>query len=104
MEHKRGDTLSFLINLVDDNNQPLDLEVTQIRSQMRNSVNKLIDEFTVTKTETIGEYLFEAQADTNTYPLSTLYSDIEINEDGIIASSETFEIEIVKDITQNGNA
>lgn len=99
MEHKRGDTLTFIVKLVDEENEALVIPTTSMRSEMRDISNKKIDDFTIETTAVDGEYLFTANGDTNKYPLETLYIDIEFDEDGNIKSSETFTINIVKDIT-----
>src|SRR5574344_1489707 len=100
MELKRGDTLEFLINVTDSNTgEPIDIDITNIKSQMRTSYDKLIDTFRITRQADIGEYLFEAQNDTNKYPLEKLYIDVEFTQNDKIQSSETFELQVIADIT-----
>jgi hypothetical protein len=104
MELKRGDTLEFLINVTDSNTgEPIDIDITNIKSQMRTSYDKLIDTFRITKQSDIGEYLFEAQNDTNKYPLEKLYIDVEFTQNDKIQSSETFELQVIADITREGD-
>lgn len=104
MELKRGDTLEFLINVIDSNTgEPIDIDITNIKSQMRTNYDKLIDTFKITKQSDIGEYLLEAQEDTNNYPLEKLYIDVEFTQNDKIQSSETFELQVIADITREGD-
>lgn len=100
MEIKRGDTLAFIVQVADEVGDPLVINAADIRSQLRKlGSGVLVDEFKISGTETPGEYLFEAQADTADYPVATLEADIEFTRDGVKKSSQTFSIVIKEDIT-----
>lgn len=99
-ERKRGDTLSFYATIIDvDTGEPITTAAENIKSQMRTMYDELIDEFTVSKTEIPGEYYLKANGDPNTYPLMTLNIDIQINDNDVTSSTDTFTITIVQDVT-----
>jgi hypothetical protein len=96
---KRGDTFSFNFELKDDDGEPLDLEVSDIKCQMKTRTGRaLIEEFIITKTDTLGLYNFEG-GDTSVYPLGIHDADIKFIVDGITTSTATFNIEVVEEIT-----
>lgn len=103
---KRGDTFAFYAKLKDKNTgEPVNVEAEKIKSQVRNSNGVLYAELEVTShsdPEQLGMYLFKAPAIiTKDWPSSTLYIDIEITDNDIIYSSETFSVTIVKDVTKD---
>ena len=98
--YKRGNTLSYTITVVDENDDPLDTPVANIRSEIRTENGALVDSLTIADTTTVGTYLLTAKKSGNDYPLGNLYTDIQFTIDGVISSSDTFMIEVQKDITQ----
>ncbi len=97
MKIKRGDTLAFYVNFKDANGDPVAYD--NIRCQVRHKDGTLLSELTIAETDTVGRYLFSAGA-TDGFPLGTHESDIEIMVGGKVASSDTFGIEVYKDITR----
>lgn len=96
---KRGDTFAFYANITIDGTTPLVTSVANIRSQVRTTTNALIDELVVTTTATQGEYLLTAGA-TDTWGVGVHNLDIEITIDGVISSSDTILVEVLKDVTK----
>lgn len=99
MSFKRGDSFSFCIDLTDAENLPLVLNVSDIKCQIRNQTNLLIDTLIVETTTVDGTYLVSAM-DTAYYPVGVAYMDLKIRENGVIASTETIEVTVEKDVTQ----
>jgi len=103
MKFKRGDTFKFtvvLTELVDDVEQPLITDVENIKCQVRTAAGKLIEDLLITAGATNGEYEFSS-VDTSQYPTETLEMDIQVNKDGDIGSTQTFKVEVEKDITRS---
>lgn len=102
---KRGDSFAFYINVADEGNNPLDLDSTDIRSQIRNGLEELVEELSVEKTDEVGKYKLFA-ASTEEWPVSdnnlenNLFMDIEMTVEGHIRSSETVRIKVEKDVTR----
>ena len=102
---KRGDTFAFYANMTDELGQPLITDIANLRSQIRDKKHVLIEELTIAATGAAGQYLFTA-TDTNIwlpqgYSSRSLIMDIEMSTGGIISSSETINIEVIKDVTYN---
>jgi hypothetical protein len=98
MKIKRGDTLSFLVKREDELGQPI-IGGT-IKSHIRNSLDKKIAEFVIAPTLNDGEYEFLVSANiTKTFPVGTLFFDIETIDDGVTTSSDTEELIVEKDYT-----
>lgn len=98
---KRGDTLEFAIQLLDENDDPINLEVDKIKSEIRTSGNTLIGEFDITRLET-GDYNFLV-ADTTKFPIGTLYFDIKLDILGKIKHSEDTSITVKEERTRGQN-
>lgn len=90
MEIKRGNTLSFLINIPE-------MIVTEIKCQVKDLNGRLIDTLILTKKSDI-QYLAQS-ADTSGYPIGQVYYDVKIQSGSIFVSSETKTITIIKEIT-----
>jgi len=97
MEIKRGETLSFYIYFKDSLGQGV--AKTNIFCQLRTKAGKLVDDLTITPTATTGKYLATA-GDTSLFPVTTLDSDIQVRDGGIVVSSTTFEITILSEVTR----
>ena len=102
-DFKKGDSFGFYAKMTDTDGSPLMLDVSKLQSQVRSSRNELYAELTITKHPTeVGTYLFEAQSVvTKLFPITKLYLDIQTDTLGIISSTETFVINIIKDVTRN---
>jgi hypothetical protein len=98
--HKRGDTLEWVVTLT-QNSVAVDITDWTIRSQIRQDTT-LVYEFLVTKTNA-GSGVFSLSAtaaQTATWPLGSLLIDIEfIDPTGFVISSQTFTMQLVRDIT-----
>jgi hypothetical protein len=95
---KRGDSLIFEIELLDQAELPL-TDIQEIRSQIRTRRHNLIDEFHI---EPLGNGIFRFSVqDTTKYPIDDLVFDIEIIKNGLVSSSETITLRIVRDVTYN---
>lgn len=98
IEFKRGDTLSFIVTMKDEN----DIAMTglTLQSQIRRTSGQLVDTFIITETATTGDYSFVVPASrTKLFPIAGLVFDIEWTQGDIVQSSETYTITVLKDIT-----
>ena len=93
---KRGDTFSLQATANGEN-----ITSWTIQSQIREPNGTLVSELTVTKTDAAnGEYTLTHAGSTSTWPLRMLYCDIQYTVGGVVASTETFRIEVIEDITR----
>lgn len=101
IKFKQGDTYIVSCQLTDDDDQPIDITNFDIRSQVRTPSNELIAQLEITKTDSpLGMFEME-EADTQDWPAGCQFQDIEYTDDqGIIVSTQTFKIDVQKDITQ----
>lgn len=97
MQIKRGDSFAFYANFKDSDGAPISYE--NIKCQIRKRDGTLLEDMTIATTETAGRYLFSAGS-TDAWPIGILESDIEVVVGEKTISSETFRIEVVKDITR----
>ena len=102
---KRGDTFAFYANIKDELGLPLVTDILNLKSQIRDKNDSLIEELVISTTGIEGQYLFVG---TNTklwikdgYNSENLIMDIEMTTGGIVSSSDTINIEITKDVTYN---
>lgn len=98
--HKRGDTLEWVVTLTQEGTG-VDISDWTITSQIRQDTT-LIASLTVTKTDSAnGVFSLTATASsTASWALGTHSADIEfIDASGFVVSSQTFTIQLVKDIT-----
>lgn len=106
IDHKRGDTISWEGSYTDDLGGVVDLTSYSIKCQARSKENTETVLFTVnTEDTTIDKYnptsgLYRIVLDTTTYPIGRYLVDIEYKTGQLIKSSETFELNIIQDITQ----
>jgi len=103
MKFKRGDSFKFtmiLTEIVDGVEQPLITDVENIRCQVRTVAGTIVEELTVVAGVEDGEYEFSS-ANTSNYPTEILEMDIEVTRDGEIGSTQTFKIDVEKDITRD---
>ena len=106
--HKRGDSLELECKLVKDD-VAIDITSFTITSQLRDSTDALIADnnfdgsLTITKTSpATGVFTITATAtETSEWPLRKAICDVQFVEaDGDTTSSETFNIDIVRDVTR----
>jgi len=99
---KRGDTFSFYAKIKDASGDPLALAADKITSQVRGSSgDTLYADLTVAESATVGTYLFTAlPVVTVLWPDGEkLLIDIQMDDDDVISSTETFSVKVLKDIT-----
>lgn len=97
---KRGDTFNLACVYKIDGTAT---SVTgyDIDSQIREPQGTLIQTLAVTKLPEIGSFTLTADAvDTALWPQSVLKCDIQFSENGIVRSTETFNIVVVNEITK----
>lgn len=101
---KRGDTFAFYAKMVDEAGNPLTLDAEYLKSQVRDANDRLYANLVVSKHPTeVGTYLFQSpSANTAVWPIGILYLDIQVDNSGVVSSTETFMVEIIKDITKDG--
>lgn len=100
IEHKRGDTFVVAARLTDDG-VPIDLTGWGVRAHVRDG-EALVNELVYTPIVLgDGQYTLTCTAaNTTTWPVKTLYCDIEYTSpSSVVASTETFAIVLKKDIT-----
>jgi len=98
---KRGDTFYIGCASKDSTGEPNDLTNIQIRSQIRSAATKkLITDLPIVKLDQ-DEYRgqFSISVATNDWPIGTCLLDFELSREGIVISSDTIELQIVRDIT-----
>ena len=95
---KRGDTFIVDINLKDSNQNALDLEVDKIKSQIRLTNGELLSDVEITKNG-VGVYQLKV-ADTTNWVVGIVEMDIEMTIGDVVKSSETININVLKDITR----
>jgi len=100
---KRGDTFAFYANITDELGQPLITNIANLKGQIRDTSYLLVENLTISTTGIEGQYLFAAGSTDNWlilgYSNRSLIMDIQMSIEGIISSSETIEIEVIKDVT-----
>lgn len=89
---KQGDTFSYSATW-----EGAALE--ELKSQIRNSLGKLISDVLIESTETPGTFLLSV-TDTNNWPVGTLFTDIQRTADGVCVSTDTMTFTVIKDVTQ----
>jgi len=99
---KRGDTLALSCTLA-DNGVAVDLTGWAVKAQLRTPDGALVNELTYTVVNAAaGQYALSSTGATTAWPVNTtLEGDIQYTSPaGVITSSETFQVQMVKDITQ----
>lgn len=100
---KRGDTFSLKC-IWKVSGIPTDISSLTISSQIRTANGALIATLQVVPDDQIsnpGAYaLVAANPDTSNWPVGNAYCDIQIDDQGIDRSSDTFVIPVVEDITR----
>ena len=100
---KRGDTFSLACTWKVDN-IPSDITGLTITSQIRTSSGALIANLRVVadnQTTNPGKYaLVPVNPDTHQWPIDAARCDIQVDDQGINRSSETFVIAIIEEVTK----
>ncbi len=98
---KRGDTLTILVARKDSAGDPMTGDALKLKAQLRTSTDKLLGDFEITETAVLGTYELSIPSTvTKTFELGKAFWDLQYDDgSGVISSSETIEVEIVKDIT-----
>lgn len=103
ISHKRGDTFTLGASW-NVNGSLVDLSSYEIRSQVRTPTGSLVESLLVAVADqetNTGEFTISASAaQTRAWPLAALECDIEFVLDDVVVSSETFGIDVVKDVTR----
>jgi hypothetical protein len=106
--HKSGDTLSISCTWTDSTGLPMDLAGYTIACQVRDSTyTDFVDDLTTSVVSApAGTFVISASASaTALWPLTSgqynrTYCDVQFSKNGVVTSSDTFEVIVVKDITQ----
>ena len=103
LRHKRGDTFQYDCVLREKKNGPaIDISGWQIRSHLRDLKDTLICEFSVQVLEAAAGHYQLSAADTRTWQPGNAAMDIEYRDaQGVIRSSETLNVLILKDETHD---
>lgn len=100
---KRGDTFSLTCTWKVDG-AAVDITGLTITSQLRSADGGLIDDLRVVagnQTTNTGQFtLLPTDVSTAAWPLGDAYCDIQVDDQGIDRSSETFIVPIVEDVTR----
>ena len=97
---KRYEPITLNITFTDDNNEALEVSVSDIKSQIRNNYNDFVAEFTVRQNEDLTSYTLEC-LDTKNFPLGELFFDIALKMDnGSYKYSETMKIVVLEERTR----
>ena len=97
---KRGDTFGFSNAITEDDGVTAITGIaSELKCQIRNRNDELIEELTITEsTETPGTYFFVA-GDTSEWAIATYKMDIQRTSADTTTSTETILINIEKDVT-----
>lgn len=74
-------------------------QLSELKSQVRDSLDNLIAEVKITATDTVGKYHFMV-SNTSDWAIGALFTDIQRTANGIIESSESMKINVIRGITQ----
>ena len=100
-ECKIGNTFSFYANIKDPKtNLPLIGKASKLKSQIRDHLDNLMAELTITETDTQGQYLFSTNA-TDNWDIGICNVDIKYEENGIRSSTDTFQVTIIPSVTKS---
>lgn len=105
IEIKRGDSITLLCRLKNDDGTPESIANVDIASQVRTLRRELIGEFSVVKLEnqsipdTLGLYELNIQ-DTSGWPTKTLMFDIKYSVAGKVTRTDTLTIECSEGVTE----
>lgn len=95
---KKGDTFAFIATLTDQTGALITGVAAKLKAEIRTGTGLLVASCVISETVTAGSYLFVV-TDTSLWEVSTLYLDVQYTDSGIVTSSETVTIPVVKGIT-----
>jgi hypothetical protein len=101
--HKRGDTFEVIVDFT-LNGQVQNLTGWTIRSQIRDGNKNLLKELDIVRiNDSQGRFSLNAtDVETRQWPPATFQCDIEfIDPFGFVVSSDTFNVNVVRDITRD---
>lgn len=94
---KKGDTFNFKISLKDENQQPLNLLVTDVQSQVRQKNGILVQDLNIELIQA-GEFKIFSQ-NTSTYPVGILEIDVRVKQGAESFATETILLKVEKSVT-----
>lgn len=94
---KRGDSFSFKITLKDENNQPLNLALSEVQSQVRRKNGSLIQDLQIESTGS-GEFKVFS-LNTSGYPLETLEIDVRVKQAQESFATDTVLLRVERGVT-----
>ena len=98
ISHVRGDTFELTLKF-DDGENPINYDISELKSQIRDNADNLISDLVITKK---GEGLYLLAVDDTSHWLanSTLNMDVESRVNGRIKTLCAFQISVTKDVTR----
>lgn len=95
---KRGDLFSLVCTWKEDG-VAQSVDSLTIKSQVRRKNGSLVADLVVTKLSDLGKFTLTC-SDTEDWHIGTLICDVQITENGITRSSQTFVIPVIEGVTQ----
>ena len=97
---KQGATLANSFS-IQAGSSPITGIANQIKAQVRDGAGTLLSTLVIAETATAGTYTMVSPDSTENWPLAGVYLDFKYTAtDGIVISSETLFIRIVREVTQ----
>lgn len=100
---KRGDTF-LLACTYKENATPVDLSDFDIQSQVRDSMGALVEQLVVSLADqgtAPGVFTLAPSSNPPDWPVDLLTCDVQFTKDGVVRSTQTFEIPVEQDITRS---
>ena len=96
---KRGDTFGFSMTLTNDSNVAITGQALNLKCQIRDGNDVLVDTMVITESDTLGTYIFRAGSTLEWH--GSLFFDIQYTDaDSIVASSDAVGIMVREDVTK----
>ena len=102
MNIKEYDSITIACQYKDDDGFPLSLDGVDIKSELRTQHNVLIDRLEVTVSDE-DQGLFHLRPTRRRLPIGKHNIDVMFSKNGFRISSETFQIAVIKSVTQGVN-
>ena len=100
IKFKRGDTFNLTCTYKVDGS-PVSVQSFDIDSQIRTRRGALVATLVDEKTQSTGVFnLSPVNANTSDWPVDVLQCDIQISENGVIRSTDTFSIVVAEEVTR----
>jgi len=98
---KQGDTFGYPFSMADSAGNPITGIAGKLKSQIRDSLDNIISETTITETSTPGLYLLLAVKNSSEWPLSGCFTDIRYTDSqGLSDSINTIGIRIAREVSR----